>query len=261
MLNSWRSEEVISPMPDSRTHRGPHPDDMRLFAADQLPALSAAVSELSWLLTRSYALPSALKLVGDRHQLTARQRTAVSRSACSDQNKARRTRHRRDPSTLQRQSLWIDGYNVLTSVEAALAGGVILRCRDGCLRDMASMHGSYRKVTETVPAIELIGNLLGELGVGPVRWLLDQPVSNSGRLRVILLERAELHGWSWSVDLVPDPDPLLADCAVCIATADSEVLNKAASWVSLAGLVVESRVANAWIVDLSGTGAPPDHCR
>ena len=38
---------------------------------------------------------------------------------------------------------------MLTTIEAALAGGVILAARDGAYRDMASMHGSYRKVAET----------------------------------------------------------------------------------------------------------------
>jgi hypothetical protein len=56
--------------------------------------------------------------------------------------------------------LWIDGYNVLTSIEAALSGGVILRARDGCYRDMASMHGSYRKVEETISAIHILGELI-----------------------------------------------------------------------------------------------------
>ena len=72
-------------MPDKRTHRGKHPADDRLFAEDRLDSLRTATAEYSWLLTRGYAHESALKLVGDRHDLTARQRVAVMRSACSDQ--------------------------------------------------------------------------------------------------------------------------------------------------------------------------------
>src|SRR5688500_3971235 len=66
-------------MSDSRKHRGPHPEDGRLFATDQLPALREATRDLSWLLSRDYASPSALKLVGDRYQLEARQRIAAAR--------------------------------------------------------------------------------------------------------------------------------------------------------------------------------------
>src|SRR5205814_1075744 len=59
-------------MPDIRKHRGAHPEDRKLFADDQLPALRTAVRELSWLLSRDYSIKAALKLVGDRHALAER---------------------------------------------------------------------------------------------------------------------------------------------------------------------------------------------
>ena len=46
-------------MPDKRSHRGPHPEDGRLFVPEQWPALQAAVGDLSWLLSHAYALNSA----------------------------------------------------------------------------------------------------------------------------------------------------------------------------------------------------------
>jgi hypothetical protein len=53
-------------VPDKRHHRGPHPDDGRLFAPDMLAQLQSVVSDLSWLLSRGYAATSAIKIVGDR---------------------------------------------------------------------------------------------------------------------------------------------------------------------------------------------------
>lgn len=238
-------------MPDTRKHRGPHPHDQELFAETALPGLRTAVEDLAWLLSRGYALPSSLKLVGDRYALNARQRTAVSRCCCSDEDLARRQEHQVSESDLKGQELWIDGYNVLTSLEAALAGGVILQGRDGCYRDMASMHGSYRKVAETLPAIQILGELLEEWQISNSRWLLDKPVSNSGRLKAILREAAEQHGWNWQIELVADPDPILAECGQIVATADSEILNRADRWFNLAKLAIDSRVDDAWIVDLS----------
>ena len=79
----------------------------------------------------------------------ARQRTAVGRCCCSDAEAARRRSCQVGGERLCGAALWLDGYNVLTTIEAALAGGVILAARDGAYRDMASMHGSYRKVAET----------------------------------------------------------------------------------------------------------------
>lgn len=88
-------------MPDIRKHRGAHPEDRKLFSDDQLSALRTAVSELSWLLTRDYSMKGAVKLVGDRHALTARQRFAVSRAACSDQSKAQRASTRVEVNELK----------------------------------------------------------------------------------------------------------------------------------------------------------------
>jgi hypothetical protein len=238
-------------VPDKRIHRGPHPEDARLFGPDARPKLRQATSDLCWLLSRGYVNSSALKLVGDRYRLTARQRTAVERSACSDADRDRREAHRVDADRLKGRPLWLDGYNVLTTVEAALAGGVILGARDGTYRDMASMHGSYRKVAETRPALELLGREIEALGPSDCRWYLDRPVSNSGRLKKLIEQLAAEAGWTWTVELVADPDAILAQTGQVVATADSAILDRCGSWFNLARDTVTQHVPDAEIVDLA----------
>jgi hypothetical protein len=148
------------------------------------------------------------------------------------------------------QTLLLDGYNVLTSVEAALAGGVILHARDGAYRDMASVHGTWRKVEETVPAAELIGGLLAELGVSQAIWLLDRPVSNSGRLKAILAKIAADHAWPWEIRLVAAPDKILREADQIVATADSGILDECSRWVNLARVAIEPKVSSKNVVDL-----------
>ena len=144
----------------------------------------------------------------------------------------------------------MDGYNVLTTIEAALAGGVLLLGRDGVLRDMASMHGSYRKVDETLPALAKIGETLAALEVREALWLLDRPVSNSGRLKAIIEDLAGRQGWNWLVELVHDPDFELAQSAAIVASADSGILDLCGPWFNLARETVERHVARAWVLDL-----------
>ena len=138
---------------------------------------------------------------------------------------------------------------MLTSIEAALGGGVILVGQDSTYRDMASMHGTYRHVAETERAVQLIGEHLAQLQIAQAHWLLDAPVSNSGRLKARLLDQARSHHWNWDVELVADPDRLLRECAHIVASADSGVLDVAQRWTNLARDVISSRVPIAWIVD------------
>src|SRR5262245_38244 len=191
--------------PDIRKHRGAHPEDRKLFGDDQLPRLRAAVQELSWLLTRDYAMKGAVKLVGDRHTLTDRQRLAVSRAACSDQSLRRRAATQMRSAQLRGAELMIDGFNLIISLEAALSGGVLLRCRDGCFRDLSSVHGSYRSVEETGAAIQLIGKSLAASEPKSVAWLLDRPISNSGRLAKLIREVAARNHWPWTVETAFNP--------------------------------------------------------
>src|SRR5207253_4507982 len=133
-------------------------------------------------LTRAYSLKGALKLVGDRYTLTDRRRLAVARAACSDQSKERRAAALVNAEDLAGQDLIVDGFNLIITVEAALSGGVLMLCRDGCIRDLSSVHGSYRAVDETETAIRLIGETFVALRPVSVEWVLDRPISNSGRL-------------------------------------------------------------------------------
>jgi hypothetical protein len=244
-------------MPDDRRHRGAHPEDHALFGPDWHLPLRQAVGDLSWLLTRGYASPSALKVVGDRFNLSARQRTAVMRcSAADDAVASRKSREVTLDSSSPGGRILIDGYNVLTTVEAALAGGVVIVGRDGCWRDMASMHGTWRRVEETPAALERIGRKLhASIAVAgrEIVWYLDSPVSNSGRLKGVIEAVARANGWSWRVELVFDPDKVLVAARdELVVTADSVILDGCGAWLSLARAVV-SECPGAWVVDLSGT--------
>ena len=242
-------------MPDRRCHRGAHPEDGRLFAPAAHEALRRGVRDLSWLLTHGYAGPSALKIVGDRYNLDARQRMAVMRCACSDDALASRLARQVRLADLAGAELLIDGFNVLTTIEVALSGGVLLLARDTTCRDIASIHGSYRKVEETRPALALVGQTLHDNGVRRCAWLLDQPVSNSGRLRGIMMEVAQQNDWDWDVQIVANPDPLLIETEQIVASADSVVIDRCRRWVNLAREVVGRMGVSEKMIDLRDDAA------
>ncbi|MGD2107882.1 MAG: DUF434 domain-containing protein [Phycisphaerae bacterium] len=268
-------------MPDKRRHRGPHPDDDRLFHTSQLPRLRQAVAEFSWLLSRAYAPDSAVKLVGDHHGLSARQRMAVQRAACSDEALQRRLTKRVLPSAVSSDRLGIDGYNLIITVESALSGALVFIARDGSCRDIASIHGTYRKVDETRPAIDLIIDQVVEVAPHRVDWYLDRPVSNSGRLKARIADALETRrtrepdptaraayllgsepqpagspGTVWNIELVDSPDRVLAEYDGVVATTDSAVLDRCNKWVNLAAEVVQAEIPAAWQIDLRAADDP-----
>ena len=80
-------------MPNRQRHRGRHPEDDASFGSVWGGVLREAVADVSYLLTSGYSERAAVKFVGDRYQLTARQRRAVNGAACSDQSLNRRVSH------------------------------------------------------------------------------------------------------------------------------------------------------------------------
>lgn len=176
---------------------------------------------------------------------------AVARCSCSADAARLRQSKRVEPESLRGRELWIDGYNVLTVLESALSGGVVLRGRDGCYRDIAGIHRRYRKVNETIPALAMVGEMAAAWGISVCRWWLDQPVSNSGRLKTLIHETATAAGWNMTAELVFNPDRVLSGSGEIVATSDGIVLERCQHWVNLLQAILEEKIPGAWILDLA----------
>jgi hypothetical protein len=229
--------------------RGAHPDDASLFAPAERPTLRAAVRDLSWLRTRGYGDTAAQALVGDRYRLSRRQRNAVGRSACGDAVAAhRRVRRRRLPQ-LAGQWLEVDGFNVLITVEGALGGAYSFVGRDGAVRDVSPVQGTYRPVADTERAIRAVGAVARRHGLAGVGWWLDDHVSNVGRLRA-RLEAERPEGLGWTIRVQDRVDEALIDSDRAVATSDSEVLDAVRRWCALERAVFGRLPAEPHVCDL-----------
>lgn len=87
--------------------------------------------------------------------------------------------------------VWIDGFNVIITLEVMLSTSTLFEGMDGTIRDLASLRGTYRIIDETSVAIKMLFDTLGAMNVAKVNILLDEPDSNSGRLKVLIAEIAE----------------------------------------------------------------------
>lgn len=150
--------------------------------------------------------------------------------------------------------LLIDGLNVITTIEVALARGVLLLGRDACLRDMASFHGSYRLVQETERAVEILVDVVDSLRPSEVTVYIDRPVSNSGRFAEIVRTTAARKGSPIEATTADRVDELLKVSTAVVASADSAILDECGDWLNLARISVERHQAELeplWLLNLS----------
>lgn len=229
-------------MPNQQRHRGKHPEDSKLFAPQYYPVLKEAVRDMCYLLSRGYSEANLLQIVGDRYFLHARQRLALKRICCAEQSMKIRREKEVFANDLLNQTLYIDGYNVLIITESLLSGGMLFKGVDGCYRDIASIHSTYKKVEETTQAIHLLGKVLGSLGAKEIFFYLDTPVSNSGRLKNFMQTLANENGWNWQVALAYSPDRMLKIAKGVIISADGIVLDETiGKWFNLLGYIIEQK--------------------
>jgi hypothetical protein len=87
--------------------------------------------------------------------------------------------------------------------------------------------------------------------VTSVLWLLDSPVSNSGRLKTLIGKMVRENDWNWDIQLLPSPDRELIRTDAVVASSDSVVLDGCKRWVNLAQAIIEQKLPETYLVDLS----------
>lgn len=234
--------------------RGAHPEDEELFARSSIPLLRRAVRDLSWLRSRGYGDTAAKKIVGNRYRLKRRQRDAVARSSCTDDERAHRLAARLKPGAVSGQWLEIDGFNVLITTEAALGGAYLFVGRDSAYRDVNPVQGTYRVVRQTQRAVEILAMTCTSLDIDGATWHLDRSVSNVGRVKAHLTEGALGESVQWHVNIGEDVDRALIDARHAVVTSDSSILNASEQWLHLEALVQARHVPDANLVDLRPDG-------
>lgn len=233
-------------------NRGFLPTDPREFGPASLPVLHRAQRELCFLLDCGYAVEQAAPFVGNHHQLSARQRMALIRASCSPA--AAQARRGRQTAELAGQTVYIDGFNLIITLEVALSEGPLLACMDGALRDLCGLHGTYRLIDKTGQALRLAFGWLRQAGVGEAVIYLDAPVSNSGRLRGAMLAEAARQGVPATAQLVENADAQLWGKARVI-TGDAVILDRCVSWVNLPRRLLAQALPHRPLIPLEGPGA------
>lgn len=232
------------------TRRGFDPNDNRWFSDNALKILRKAQEEIQWLLDRGYKLDVAIPFIGNHYLLSSRQRLTLQRaSAASFQYIGRRDRMLSFEAAKD-DCIYIDGFNLIITLEVALSKSIVILGNDGAIRDLAGLRGTYHIIEQTDTALQLIGKCLKKLSVPKVTFYLDAPVSNSGRLKTRILENAVEWSMPVEVELVQNADVVLSKLER-VVTSDSVILDSCRSWFNLSRKIIEEYITDAWIVSFS----------
>ncbi|MFP4644063.1 MAG: DUF434 domain-containing protein [Spirochaetales bacterium] len=241
--------------------------------------LIEAAHDYRWLLDRGYPDQPAIKLVGDRYQLTGVERAMLFRGVFSDSDSTRRGEmlipatewlsgeeadsDRPDESESRFEHLLVDGHNVLFTVSNYLAGRPVVLGTDGIIRDIGGTHTRLPRDERFSRIADILCRTLAASRFRRLTILLDAPLPWSREHRRILLER-----WhsvtavkTFEVDVSPQPTPevlleehvdrtvaAIQDSAV--ATSDTGILNRCQAPVADVGGTIVRETFDAALVEL-----------
>lgn len=220
-------------------NRGKNTGDDTLFGSEkQISKLKLAVEDMHYLLSREYPEKAASDLVGNRYRLKTRQIQALRGMSASVAQLQNRQLKEVESSDLKGKTVYLDGFNVLILLESLLSEAYIFEGLDGCIRDLSGVHGTYKRVNQTLRAIELVASFYRTNQIHQLVWIFDKPVSNSGRIKQIILDFAEEHHLNWDADLQYNPDKFLAESSAIVISSDAWILDHCKEWFNLIGYLI-----------------------
>jgi hypothetical protein len=204
--------------------------------------IGEAAADLRYLLNHAYPRDAALQLVGNRYNLDQDGRHLLRRGIFPDAVAAQRQGKRVSVEGLRSARLAIDGHNCIITLESAIKGKTICLADDGFVRDIAGVSGGYRAMKATAQALDLIMDFLHTAGLVEVRFLLDSPITGSGKLAARIRAMMQEYGINGDAAAVKVPERIMAGFQGIIATSDGAVIDQAEQVFDLAGHLITAHL-------------------
>lgn len=219
------------------TRRGYVQTDEKEFGDKDNRKLYKAGEDLLYLLNRGYKIKGSSTFIGNHYLLSERQRLALVRGISKSEDVIKR-RNKEINSSLLGKTIHIDGFNTIITLEVALSNSIIIKSMDGTIRDLAGLRGTYSVIDKTEIAINLIGKWISEHKVHKAIFYLDRPVSNSGRLKMKILELLNKSQFEVVVENIDNVDSVL-ETKENVVTSDAIILDKCNSWINMNRYIIE----------------------
>lgn len=231
------------------TKRGYVPQDIKEFSPNNIKKLKIAAEELSYLLDRGYSIKSAITFIGNHYMLSVRQRTALMRVVSPTEYIHLRKNKQLKIDDLYGAEVHIDAFNTIITLEVALSHSMVLKSWDNTIRDLAGLRGTYKVINITSIALHLMFNQLLDIGIQKATFYLDAPVSNSGRLKTLIVKEAMKYPFITEAVVIDAVDRTLETLSHVI-TSDAIILNQCKSWINLNSEILQRDIPNSWCVTI-----------
>lgn len=232
-------------------NRGKNTGDDTLFGSEkQLDKLKMAVQDMQYLLSRGYAEKASSELAGNRYRLKTRQIQAFRGASASEEQIQNRKHKQLQAAELKDKTIHLDGFNVVILLESLLSGAYLFKGTDGCFRDLSGVHGTYKRVNQTQKALELVALFFQKTEVHKLIWIFDKPVSNSGRIKQMILDFAVENNMDWEADLQFNPDQFLVENAEISVSSDAWILDHCKTWFNLIDYLIEEEKLDVNLVKM-----------
>jgi hypothetical protein len=130
--------------------------------------------------------------------------------------------------------LWIDGYNVIITVEHLITGEHLFLCDDGFLRDIKGVFRSYKLTESSKKSVNLILDFIGYVKPEYTYFILDEKISKSGELAGYIRRGLKSRGMKGEVKLSDCVDSELKNVKKgIVATADGIIVDAVEKVVDL----------------------------
>lgn len=197
----------------------------------------SAVRDVVYLYDRNYPEKTVIQAVGNRYRLTRQERMILYRGI--SKLTYNRPLNILKPDLIRDKSLFVDGFNVIITLESYLKGIIVFKGMDDITRDIAGLHSYKSNPDICEKALSLF--MLGLIKLKPYHTevIFDYPVSGSGKMANMVnrcFDSEKIKGRAFT-DRSPDYMLKLTDKVVC--SSDSAIIKSAQEVFDMPGFIIE----------------------
>jgi len=194
-----------------------------------------AAADMKYLLNRGYNRNTSLNLVVNRYHLDPNERNILRRYVFSEHEIRAHKSKLITPDKIKGNTLVVDGFNVLITVESINENKNLVLGMDSILRDSSGVFSNYRFDSKTKKALKQITDFLKKHNPGKVLFIFDSQISKSGQLAAYVRKKLDEAGVSGDAKTSKNADQQIININEITASSDSHIIESVDEIVDIPG--------------------------